>query len=66
MSAGVELSRHEWSQNKSCPSLYAVPLSTTSDTMDARMDSIDSATDTRGSDEPFIKKRKGEDGEKRD
>ena len=42
-------------QRESCPLLYADPLSTTSDTMDARMDSIDSATDTRGSDEPWIK-----------
>ena len=41
-------------QGKRCPLLYADPLSTTSDTMDARMDSIDSATDTRGSDEPWI------------
>lgn len=36
--------------------IYAEDESAPSDTMEARMDSMDSATDTRGSDEPCIQK----------
>ena len=47
---------------------YADEESAPSDTMEARIDSMDSATDTRGSDEPYREeegggKRKGRENE---